>query len=1612
MENNLIVVGSGSDSIYIDGSVATLMTDSGSSTVFVGMNDTIDAGAGNDIVSVISGSNLYIAGGDGSDSIWSSSLNTSVTINGGAGNDSIYNRGKSVSIFGGDGSDSIENWYGSQVTIEGGIGNDSIYDYSGNRALIYGGVSDDFIVNGRIIYNGSTIVSNGDHVLINSDSGNDSIFNNGSYASVYGSVGNDSIQNEFGHYALLSGGEDKDTIHNESGNNVTIDGGSGDDWLTNQGLNASIYGGDGNDTIVNGYGSYSTNTKIYGGAGNDSIYNSSDGVTISGGTGIDTIYGDGSTEETFIHSADTDIIYGFGSGDTLSIESGTVTSSVVSGSDIILMTSNNGSIILKNTSRSNVSISGNVLTFGSVTLPTTDSTDTTSGSFISTGSGNDTIYVDGSIATLMTDSGSSTISVGSNDTIDAGAGNDVVRIISGSNLYIAGGDGSDSIGMAWSSSSLISNLTIDGGAGNDEIRDEGILTIVLGGDDADRIYNYGSYSTIDGGSGNDSIYNSNLYVSINGGTGNDSIENWSSHATIDGGVGDDTILNETTFVSVNGGSGNDLILNYYDGYIASGSYYATGIYSTINGGTGIDTIYGDGSTAETFIHSADTDIIYGFGSGDTLSIESGTVSSIDTLGSDVLITTSNGSIVLKNTSRSNVSSSGNVLTFGSATLPTDSIYASDGNDTIYVHGSIATVLSGSNSEVFGVGSNATINAGAGNDFISVYSSDNLYIVGGDGNDSIDNGYGSFVTIDGGAGNDSIWHGHGGRAYGAYASINGGSGDDTIRNWYGMYANIDGGAGNDTIYTDYDGNYSTINAGAGNDSIINVEGSYVSLNGGSGNDFIMNSYGGYDVTVGGGTGIDTIVGNVSLSETFVHTGGTDIIYGFDSTDVLSLESGSIISSVKSGSDTYIKTTTGSIVLMSGSFILNPSSTATNDVYSTDNDDLIFVNDSYATVGSWVIALGSDPTVNAGYGNDSIYNSDNNIVLYGNDGSDYIENIDGNLVSINGGIGQNTLVGANSESDLFVYDGGQDIIQNFNINDSIDFGSHTITSSIVSDDGITLTFDHKNSLNITIEGVGSENLQIENGVIIYQASEDVDYEYVPIFGSDIGSGSDLIDSNGSITSRTIIRMIGDEIISVESNFRTEDIKFAYYGSDGELYTQPNRDLNTRAFVALNTENLELVSNPYFNEDLNYGFRSEGSSDSWNVTLGAGNDKIHVEDITSGNFDGGSGADYFHVTVSLKSDVTLTGGSDTADFYYATSGVVSSKSDQARVTITDIDFDLGDVVLVDAGVANLTGDFFSQGKFYNFSNARQASTSGAIARNIFDATDIVENLDMDFSMAKFANRSEMPTGSDTSTINSTSVIWVNDESTVIELENQTDVVLVFTDSNNVGDEVYLGSQNFNDTIHAGFNDTIDGGGGNDQIYVGSSTNVIYSAGNDTIMNWNSSAIVDLNELDSMPSMSVSGENLLIGSMTIENVSGSDVRYRFDDEIGIMRVASNGTLKYGSEITYYAGSTLIIDTDENTVIDLSESMYENISMIDAGNGSGADRFIYDSGNVTIRNGDSTDVIDLSNYSFDEVSAQFTETGLILTMNNSSLNVEGTSLTTFYFSDGNRTADFTNQTF
>ena len=167
-------------------------------------NDTIDGGGGNDLI-VGSSSKVnsmgylvekdYYYGGAGSD-----------TILGGVGNDQIWGNEPTSPTGAPDGADSL-NGGGGMDAIHGNVGNDTINGGDGNDAL-YGGEDND---------------------LLSGDAGKDNLL---------GESGNDAI----------SGGADDDVLR----------GGSGDDTLN---------GDDGNDTLMGELG----HDVMSGGAGQDTF---------------------------------------------------------------------------------------------------------------------------------------------------------------------------------------------------------------------------------------------------------------------------------------------------------------------------------------------------------------------------------------------------------------------------------------------------------------------------------------------------------------------------------------------------------------------------------------------------------------------------------------------------------------------------------------------------------------------------------------------------------------------------------------------------------------------------------------------------------------------------------------------------------------------------------------------------------------------------------------------------------------------------------------------------------------------------------------------------------------------------------------------------------------------------------------------------------------------------------------------------------------------------------------------------------------------------------------------------------------------------------------------
>ena len=187
-----------------------------------------------------------------------------MTINAGAGRDTIINSGSNVVINSGGGSDYIEG-FDEDDSLEG-----VTYNYltvAGNDVLLIGDKSTVTVANGtvleRFIVNDKDISSqipkdiynDKSNIKISGSDNNDTIDNFGNKVTVTSGAGNDSLRNH-GTHVLIEAGADDDTIEaymidKDSSSYTTLRGGAGNDHIDNHGHHALIDGGKGNDTLGN-----------------------------------------------------------------------------------------------------------------------------------------------------------------------------------------------------------------------------------------------------------------------------------------------------------------------------------------------------------------------------------------------------------------------------------------------------------------------------------------------------------------------------------------------------------------------------------------------------------------------------------------------------------------------------------------------------------------------------------------------------------------------------------------------------------------------------------------------------------------------------------------------------------------------------------------------------------------------------------------------------------------------------------------------------------------------------------------------------------------------------------------------------------------------------------------------------------------------------------------------------------------------------------------------------------------------------------------------------------------------------------------------------------------
>ncbi len=396
--------------------------------------------AGNDKVTN-SASNVTIDGGDGADTINNSfSLWTTVnsSISGGAGKDSIVNQsGWYMTLSGGNGNDTIYNRAGSDyVYIDGGENNDSISN-GGSNNTIFAGAGNDTIYN----YNAN---GNNTRITISGGAGNDVINSGGYNISIDGGAGNDKISLLGSSYSpkttTVKGGAGNDTIYNHSvGTIFQYANGDGKD---------TIYGFSENDTLQITSGTISKATL----SGNDAVLTIGKGtITLkevkgktvkiknASGTVSETIFG-GSPNVTLPSG------WKYGTSSKNSTDTKILTATVTSAANVDL-TQNFGTNVLKvdgSKVTKSLTITGNSLNNTITGGKVADTIHGGAGNDILTGgNGNDIIYGDTGNDKLSGGSGADILYGGiDNDSLNGGAGNDFLIGGEGTNT-LTGGKGND-----------------------------------------------------------------------------------------------------------------------------------------------------------------------------------------------------------------------------------------------------------------------------------------------------------------------------------------------------------------------------------------------------------------------------------------------------------------------------------------------------------------------------------------------------------------------------------------------------------------------------------------------------------------------------------------------------------------------------------------------------------------------------------------------------------------------------------------------------------------------------------------------------------------------------------------------------------------------------------------------------------------------------------------------------------------------------------------------------------------------------------------------------------------------------------------------------------------
>ncbi len=805
---------------------------------------TLDIGTTENLVINANGGDDVITAGNGLSAL------TSLTIDGGTGNDTITGGDGADTLLGGDGNDTVIGGRGNDAALLGagddvfvwnpGDGSDTVEGQAGADTLLFNGAN----VNENI-----DISANGGRVRFSRDVANITMDVNGVEDIRFNALG----------------GADNIVINDVSGTDlklggvvVDLEGAIGSGTGDGQSDRVAVAGTAGNDTI-NVVGANGT-IAITGASAPVSILHSeaTDQLTVTGGAGADNIViNDVSGTDLHLGGVVVDLEGTIGSG-TGDGQLDRVTVDGTAGNDTINVSSVNNVFQV-------TGASANVAVFhaeGNDQL------------VVDGGAGNDTMTGSQGGEFLLGGAGNDTITGGQgNDVLNGGAGNDTIiwNAGDGSDL-VDGGDGIDALIVNGGNAAETITITANGG----RVRvDAAPFNIDAGTIEAVEIHAGGGDDVITAGNGLAAI----ATLTIDGGAGNDTITGGDGGDVLFGADGNDTVI---------GGRGNDVAL------LGAGNdvfVWNPGDGSdVVEGEAGVDRLDFNGANASESIDiSANGTRARLFRDVGSVTMDLNAVEAIELRalgGAD--------NIVINDVSGTDLHLGGVVVdlegTIGSGTgdgqLDRVTVDGTAGNDTINVS-SVNNVFqvtgASANVAVFHAEGNdqLVVDGGAGNDTMTG-SQGGEFLLGGAGNDTITGGQGNDV-LNGGAGNDTIiW--------------NAGDGSDLVDGGDGIDALIvNGGNAAETITITANGGRVRVDAAPFNIDAGTIEA--VEIHAGGGDDVITAGNGLAAIatlTIDGGAGNDTITGG----------DGGDVLFGADGNDTVIGGRGNDVALLGAGNDVFV------------------------------------------------------------------------------------------------------------------------------------------------------------------------------------------------------------------------------------------------------------------------------------------------------------------------------------------------------------------------------------------------------------------------------------------------------------------------------------------------------------------------------------------------------------------------------------------------------------------------------------------------------------------------------------------------------------------------------------